>query len=292
MAGYFMDVEFQKIWNELYYQIGMLCGLEEKAEVDYSIEKQVEKREVAYELSMEHQSEDIDLFYKKENEGKFYERITAYEKLLSEVMNVQQETVLNKIELLKEHPEYAKDALVFSAAICYYLRQVAELGDGNERQLSIAVNNYLKSCGMISKSYIPFGKYIRKAEAAIWEETLQQEAAEQEIYWLKVYMQAMLDAVQKENNFLKKVLELRRREPYRIEKIGKVKPLLHRIFVYMSEFPVFDVKGIARDMEVSFNTAAKAVSLLEEAQVINMIHGRQRYRIYAYAEYLNVLKEL
>jgi hypothetical protein len=75
-----------------------------------------------------------------------------------------------------------------------------------------------------------------------------------------------------------------------VEKTGKSKKNVMKLFQYLEMHPIIDINKASKDLEISFNTASSAVKKLVEIGILLQTEGMLRNRIFAYQEYLNILR--
>ena len=66
---------------------------------------------------------------------------------------------------------------------------------------------------------------------------------------------------------------------------------VRRVFDYIEQYPIIDIKKTAVDLELSYNTVSSTVGKLVKVGVIKEITNAARNRVFAYEEYLNILRK-
>ena len=66
----------------------------------------------------------------------------------------------------------------------------------------------------------------------------------------------------------------------------KQRDLLVKMIEYMERVPIFDIKDIAGEFDIVYNTAAKMIAIFEKRGLVSEISKRQRYRLYQYDAYV------
>ncbi len=64
-----------------------------------------------------------------------------------------------------------------------------------------------------------------------------------------------------------------------------------RVFDYIEQYPIIDIKRTASDLEVSYNTVSAAVGKLVQAGILKETTNASRNRVFSYEEYLNILRK-
>ena len=79
-----------------------------------------------------------------------------------------------------------------------------------------------------------------------------------------------------------------------IEKLPKTtrsKDNLRAVFDYIEQYPIIDIKRTAKELDISYNTAATAVKKLVELGILRETTNAARNRVFAYEEYLEILRK-
>ena len=64
-----------------------------------------------------------------------------------------------------------------------------------------------------------------------------------------------------------------------------------KVYEYLLINPIVEIQKTADGMAMSFNTVASAISKLSDWGILQQTAGKQRYRIFTYEAYLEILKE-
>ena len=63
------------------------------------------------------------------------------------------------------------------------------------------------------------------------------------------------------------------------------------LFTYLESNPIIDIGKTAIALSLSYNTTAKAVSILEEKDILHQTDKTGRSKTYCYTDYLNILRK-
>ena len=66
---------------------------------------------------------------------------------------------------------------------------------------------------------------------------------------------------------------------------------VRRLFDYLEQHPIIDIKKTAQALSASYNTAASAVRKLVGLGILHETTNAARNRVFAYQEYLDVLRK-
>lgn len=76
-----------------------------------------------------------------------------------------------------------------------------------------------------------------------------------------------------------------------IEKMGRQAKTAHRIFDYLETNPIVDIGKTAHALGISFNTASTYINRLVECGILMQTDNAARRRVYAYEDYLAILRK-
>ena len=104
-----------------------------------------------------------------------------------------------------------------------------------------------------------------------------------------------LEAVSKAaSDSLETIRQLSALHDTNIEKLPKTtrsKDNLRAVFDYIEQYPIIDIKRTAKELDISYNTAATAVKKLMELGILQETTNAARNRVFAYEEYLGILRK-
>ena len=78
----------------------------------------------------------------------------------------------------------------------------------------------------------------------------------------------------------------------KLPKTTRSKDNLRAVFDYIEQYPIIDIKRIAKELEVGYNTVATAVKKLMELGILQETTNAARNRVFAYEEYLEILRKV
>lgn len=66
---------------------------------------------------------------------------------------------------------------------------------------------------------------------------------------------------------------------------------VRRVFDYIEQYPIIEIKRTAADLGVSYNTVSSAVDKLVQTGILKETTNASRNRVFSYEEYLNILRK-
>ncbi len=177
------------------------------------------------------------------------------------------------------------ETLIQSALICYQFLAVMPYEEDNLLWAGILVNAFLRERGLFVGYYIPLVRYFleRDAERKASMGGVRQEGRYE--IWVEFYLQVLEEAMERTKRFVVAAERLHEKSCLAVSG-EKQRDLLVRMIEYMERVPIFDIKDIAGEFDIVYNTAAKMIAIFEKRGLVSEISKRQRYRLYQYDAYV------
>ena len=90
---------------------------------------------------------------------------------------------------------------------------------------------------------------------------------------------------------LRSIIALLDNDRRKIDGLGRAAASARRVHHYAQTHPIFSIASAAKSIGATFPTASNACELLRKLRVLREITGKQRHRLFAYGEYLDILNE-
>jgi Fic family protein len=108
--------------------------------------------------------------------------------------------------------------------------------------------------------------------------------------WVKFFLKAIKESADDAINTIEELTILHERNKILVGKIEKAKKNVLKVFLYLETHPIIDIKKTSEDLKITFNTASSAISKLVKLGILEQTVSSQRYRVFAYQDYLNILR--
>ena len=163
--------------------------------------------------------------------------------------------------------------------------------DGNGRIGRLMINLFLKENALLSLPTLYISCFLKRNRIEYYDRlTAVREKGDFE-QWVKFFLQAVFESAQDAIESIDRLTELHEKNTKIIqENITRSKSVL-RIFNYLENTPIIDIKKTAVEIELAYNTVSNAVKKLEELRIIKQVGEARRSRTFAYEEYLSILRK-
>ena len=76
-----------------------------------------------------------------------------------------------------------------------------------------------------------------------------------------------------------------------VEQMDRASKTAKEVFDYLEKNPIIDIKKTSNELSLAFSTVSASVKRLEECGLLVQTNNANRNRVFAYEEYLNILRK-
>lgn len=190
------------------------------------------------------------------------------------------------------HTEDELDPLVKIALVHYQFETIHPFLDGNGRVGRLLISLLLKQYRVLSYDTLYLSYYLKKNRSEYYDRLNLVRAKDDYEGWVHFFIEGIVDTAKHALRCIDDLLKLRTKN---LEQIGKMNTKPRKtalcLFTYLETHPIIDIGQTSAELGKAFNTIAKAIATFVELGILKKIDGDKRYRIYAYTDYLNILRD-
>jgi Fic family protein len=132
-----------------------------------------------------------------------------------------------------------------------------------------------------------FGGILWKTELEVSYLTYQGNYEQ----WIEFFLDAVHQSSIESIRTIKEMLKIQKKNEELITiKLGRSKATVLKLFNYINEHPIIEIKKTSLDLNLSFNTVSKAIEELIKLNILKQVSNNSRNRVFIYFEFLNILK--
>lgn len=181
--------------------------------------------------------------------------------------------------------------LVKIALIHYQFETIHPFLDGNGRIGRLMVNLYLKENGLLSNPTLYISYFLKRNRIEYYERLTEVREKGNFEQWVKFFLQGVFESAEDSIETIDALSALHDKNIAAITAIDTRTGILQKLFTYLEQTPIIDIKKTAAALETSYNTTASAVKKLEQLGVLVQVSNEKRNRNFAYEAYLKVLRK-
>ena len=175
--------------------------------------------------------------------------------------------------------------LINAALIHYQFETIHPFLDGNGRIGRLLIVLYLINKKVLDTPALYVSYYLKNHRIEYYDRmTYVRETGNYE-QWVQFFLEALLESCNDAITSINKMDDLHNKN---IQLINGSKKSILKVFNYLEENPIIDIKRTAEDLGLSYNTVSSAMNSLSGLGILNS-NNQMRNRVFYYNEFLDIL---
>jgi Fic family protein len=183
------------------------------------------------------------------------------------------------------------DSLIRIALIHYQFETIHPFLDGIGRVGRLMILLYLMQQGIITKPIIYISYFLKKNQIEYYDRISEVRRSGNYEQWVSFFLEAVSAAATDSLETVEKLSALHTQNIEKLPVSNRKTDNLRRIFDYIEQYPIVDIKKTAQDLDLSYNTVSTAVKKLVTLGILKETTNTSRNRVFSYEEYLNILRK-
>jgi Fic family protein len=198
---------------------------------------------------------------------------------------------LGSLELFIHNQESGLPLLIKAALIHVQFETIHPFLDGNGRLGRLLITFLLCAEGILHEPILYLSLYL-KARRSTYYDLLQavREKGDWET-WIEFFLTGVIETANQATDTARQLLTLFDSDRRKIAGIGRVSPSVLRVHEMLQRKPLSNVSGATKQLGLSEPTVQKSLDIMIKLGIVRELTGRQRRRVYAYSDYLDILKQ-
>lgn len=188
------------------------------------------------------------------------------------------------------HSEDDMDALVKIALIHYQFETIHPFLDGNGRIGRLLILLFLIAKKILNYETLYISYFLKRNRVEYYDRLMEVRLKGNFEQWIKFFLRAILDSAQDAIETIEKLVELHQKNLSAVSQTGKAAKTIIKVFSYVEEHPIIDIKKTSQALKLSFNAVSNAVNVMIGLNILRQTENVQRSRVFAYEEYLAILR--
>ncbi len=184
------------------------------------------------------------------------------------------------------------DPLIQAALIHYQFETTHPFLDGNGRVGRLLITLFLMEKGILSTPALYISYYLKMNRIEYYDRMTQVRRNGDYEQWISFFLQAFADSAEDAIHTIDRLTALHDKSTKLFDNLSKrQRASVLKVFTYLESNPIIDIQKTATSLEMSYNTVAKAVSILVDNGILKQTDKSGKAKIYSYAEYLDILRK-
>ncbi len=183
------------------------------------------------------------------------------------------------------------DPLIKIALIHYQFETIHPFLDGNGRIGRLLINLFLMEKGLLSYETLYISYFLKRNRIEYYDRLMEVRIKGNFEQWVKFFLRATKESAEDSIQTIEKLVKLHDKNWKIISNTGRAAKTIKKVFSYLEGSPIIDIKITSKQLGLSYNATANAVNKLMDLGVLIQTENVQRNRVFAYEEYLKILRQ-
>ena len=184
------------------------------------------------------------------------------------------------------------DPLIASALIHYQFETTHPFLDGNGRVGRLLITLFLMERKVLTTPALYISYYLKLNRVEYYDRMTQVRRTGDYEQWIRFFLDAISESAKEAVADIDRLTTLHDSSMSKLNDLStRQKKSVSAVFTYLESNPIIDIGKTASALGMSYNTTAKAVSILEEKRILQQTNKEGKSRIFSYTDYLDILRK-
>ena len=183
------------------------------------------------------------------------------------------------------------DLLIQAALLHYQFETIHPFLDGNGRVGRLLITLFLMEKKVLNAPALYISYYLKKNRIEYYDRMSEVRNKDNYEQWIKFFLIAIKESADESVDTIKKLSELHNANIKKIDAMGRAAKNARAVFDYLEQNPIIDIGKTAEELNLAFSTVSLAVNRLVDAGILIQTNNANRNRVFAYEEYLSILRK-
>lgn len=199
-------------------------------------------------------------------------------------------------ELMSDIEKFANDEgnelpdLLKIAIIHYQFETIHPFLDGNGRVGRLMITLYLVSKGILKRPILYLSDFFERNRTLYYDNLMRVRTHDDLEQWIKFFLTGVIEISKKGVEIFDGILQLQKNIDIQIRTLGSRAKDAQLLIGYLYQQPIVDASRIEPITKKGKTANYRLLSDLEHLGILKEISGRERNKLYAFTQYLNLFE--
>lgn len=198
---------------------------------------------------------------------------------------------MGQLELFLHEDKHALPLLIKAGLVHVQFETIHPFLDGNGRLGRLLITFLLCAGGALREPILYLSLFFKTNRQRYYDLLTEVRIKGDWESWLEFFLRGVKETSDQAVNAARRIIDLLDADRKKIEQLGRPSASVLRVHQYAQTHPILSIASAAKDLGITFPTAAGAIDRMQRLGILREVTGRQRGRLFAYGGYLDILSE-
>ena len=198
---------------------------------------------------------------------------------------------MGQLELFLHEDQHALPLLIKAGLVHAQFETIHPFLDGNGRLGRLLITFLLCAGGALREPILYLSLFFKTNRQRYYDLLMEVRVKGDWEGWLEFFLRGVKETSDQAVNAARRIIDLLDADRKKIEQLGRPSASVLRVHQYAQTHPILSIASAAKDLGITFPTAAGAIDRMQRLGILREVTGRQRGRLFAYGGYLDILSE-
>lgn len=183
------------------------------------------------------------------------------------------------------------DGLIRAALIHYQFETIHPFLDGNGRIGRLLITLFLMEKKILTTPALYISYFLKKNRVEYYDRMTEVRSKGNYEQWVKFFLQALAESAKDAIAAIDELTALHDKNVDLVAGMGRASKNAMLVFRYLEANPIIEIGKTAEALGITFGTASNVVERLSSAGILEQTTTGRRNRIFAYKDYLAILRK-
>lgn len=189
------------------------------------------------------------------------------------------------------HAEDDIDPLIKIGLAHYQFETIHPFLDGNGRIGRLLITLFLIEKNILSSETLYISYFLKRNRVEYYDRLMEVRLKGNFEQWIKFFLLGVYESAEDAIHTIAALVQLHKKSYAALDDTGKAALTMQKVFGYLESNPIISISKTSEELELSYNAVSRAVKRLVELGILVQTENQQRNRVFAYEEYLQILRK-
>lgn len=197
---------------------------------------------------------------------------------------------MSDLEKFAHNEDFYFPDLLKIALIHYQFETIHPFLDGNGRVGRLLIPLFLIEKGVLKKPVLYLSDFFEKHRTLYYDNLMRVREKNDIVQWFKFFLVGIIETTKNSIATFDDILKLQKEIDYQLSKSGSRSGTAKLLVEQLYQQPIVDAQKVSQMLDISLPSAYKLIKNLEKQNIITLIKGGGRRKLYLFERYVQLFQ--